>query len=150
MFGFIKTIGGAIFGGNEHAKKKLEMADTAIKGVGNWVDNLKYTEQEKATDLSNTVSAHLELIKATANENGARAITRRVMAWAITGFIMFWGSIMMLLSAIAPWLEEADIKKAQASVTNMISITEALHLGFAFGSIIVFYFGVQFFRARNK
>ena len=139
MFGFIKAIGGAIFGGGDHAQKKLDMVDSAVKGVGEWIDNKSYTEEEKAKDLSAAAHLHLELIRATADENGARSITRRVLAWAIAGGTLFWASVAMVFA----------IADKQDVVVRMLEVSKAFWLGEAFVAVVVFYFGVQIFRTRK-
>lgn len=140
MFGFIKSIGGMIFGGGEHAEKKLNMVDKAVFGVGEWIDNKTYTEEEKAKDLSAAARLHLDLIRATADENGARSITRRVLAWAVTGFVCTWASVAAGFA----------IAGKQDIVDAIIEVSKTFWMGEAFVSVIVFYFGVQFFRAQKK
>ena len=58
-----------IFGGKDTASKAMDLATTSITGIGDWIDKKDYTNQERAIDLSKAVDAHLELIKATVNEN---------------------------------------------------------------------------------
>ena len=138
--GIFKTITGFLFGGSDHAGKTLDMADKAISGVGEWIDNKTYTEEEKAKDLSAAARTHLELIKATANENSARSVTRRVLAWSVTGFILSWASVAMGFA----------IAKEMETVKNIIEVAKAFWLGEAFVSIMVFYFGVQFVRSKSE
>lgn len=138
--GFLKAIGGFLFGGSDSANKTLDMADKAISGVGEWIDNKTYTAEEKAKDISAAARTHLDLIRATADENSARSITRRVLAWSVAGFVLFWASVAMVFGIF-------DDKEV---VARIIEIAKAFWLGEAFVSVIVFYFGVQFVRGKTK
>lgn len=132
MFGFIKSL----FGGSDTAKKSLDIVDSAIKGVGNWIDEKDFTEEEKAKSLAAAVNAHLELVKAINNENSTRSVTRRWLAWGITGYVLLWGSIAMVFAIVG----KNDI------VNGMIDIVNSLNIGVAFTAVVGLYFGVQFLR----
>lgn len=127
-----------LFGGSKTADKTLGIVDKSLSGIGNWIDGKDFTNQEKAEMHAKAVDAHLELVKATTNENSVRSVTRRYLAWGITGFILFWSSVAIAL-AIAGKYE---------AVKAIIDIAAHFQLGMAFLAVIGFYFGVQLF--RNK
>ena len=95
-----------------------------------------FTPQEKSVALAKAADNHLELVKAINNENSVRSITRRVMAWSIVGFNVFWASVAMTMV----------IAGKKDTVKDMIQVVEAFNLGIAFVAVITLYFGVQFMR----
>ena len=125
-----------LLGGKENTGKVIDLAADSIKGIGNWIDNKDFTPQEKAANWAKAVEAHLELVKATADENSIRSVTRRWLAWGITGWILIMATISIALS----------IAGKQAAVKNIIGIINAFELGIAFVAVMGFYFGVQLFR----
>lgn len=127
---------GWLFGGSENASKTLDIADKAISGIGSWIDGKDFTAQEKAQMWGKAVDSHLDLIKATQNENGVRSVTRRYLAWGVALFTLFWASVGMIFAI----LDEEKI------VNNMIAVAEAFYLGLAFLAVMGFYFGVQLLR----
>jgi len=126
----------SIFGGSDTASKTMDLIGDSVRGVGNWIDEKDYTPEEKAKSLSEAVQAHLDLIKATANENSLRSVTRRWLAWAITAYILTWASVAMIFAILG----KEDIVK------NMIAVIEAFSLGWAFLAVVGLYFGVQLLR----
>jgi len=132
MFSFLKNL----LGSSDNAGKVLDITGTAVKGVGNWIDGKDFTQQEKAEMWGKAVTAHLELIKATQGENSIRSITRRWLAWGITGYVLFWGSVAMVFA----------IKGQKEVVANMVTVMESLYLGVVFLAVMGFYFGVQLLR----
>ena len=126
----------SLFGSRDTANKVIDLTGDAIKGVGSWIDGKDFTAQEKAEQWSKAVDAHLKLIEATTNENSLRSVTRRWLAWAVTGYMLFWGSIAMVYA----------IRGEKEAVASIISVMEALSLGYVFLAIMGFYFGVQLLR----
>ena len=128
----------ALFGGSEAAKKTLDLASDSIRGIGTWIDERKLTDEEKVKYAAEATKAHLELIKATANENSVRSITRRYLAWAIVGTCLF-----AFLLSVALWL-------AGKPVDGIVKLVEAFRLGWAFTAVVVFYFGASIARSLQK
>lgn len=141
MWSFIK----GIFGGKDTTSKTLEVVSSSVKGIGNWIDEKDFTPEEKAKSWAKAVDAHLELVKATAGENGPRSVTRRWLAWGITGFILFWASVAMFIGILGAF-GAVDINQANAAISGIVSIAETFWLGIAFTAVVGFYFGVQLFR----
>lgn len=126
------------FGGSKTADKVLDIAGAAIKGVGTWIDEKNLTDEERVKFTIEAGRAHLELIKATADENSIRSVTRRWLAWGIAATVCA-SFVTGVVLAIAGRKE---------AVEAIVSLSEAYSLGWAFVSVIVFYFGVQFFRTK--
>ena len=127
---------GWLFGGSKTADKTLDVASKALGGVGSWIDGKDFTPQEKSEAWSKAVDTHLKLVEATQNENSVRSITRRYLAWGITGFILFWASIGMVFAIIGK----------ESIVAMMIDVAQAFYLGVSFLAVMGFYFGVQLLR----
>lgn len=134
MVSFIRNL----FGGSNTAEKALDIAGAAIKGVGSWIDEKELTEEERVKFTIEAARAHLELIKATADENSIRSITRRWLAWGIAGTVCASFTVGVGLA----------IAGRGDTVAAIVALSEAYSLGWAFVSVIVFYFGVQFFRTK--
>ena len=132
MWKFIK----GIFGGGDNASKTMDLVGDSVRGIGNWIDEKEFTPEEKAKSLARAVDAHLELIKATTNENAPRSVTRRWLAWGVAGFMVFWGSIAMVFAIFG----QKEI------VSSMVAVAEAFYMGLVFLAVMGFYFGVQLLR----
>ena len=128
-----------LFGGSESAGKALDIAGGAIKGIGTWIDERNLTDEERAKMLAAAAQTHLELIKATHDENGIRSVTRRWLAWGITAT-----TCLSYLLAVG-----LSIAGKDAAVAGVVALSEAYNLGWAFAGVVVFYFGVQIFRSNK-
>lgn len=126
----------SLFGGNDKSGKVADFAMDSVKEIGNWIDEKDFTPEEKSKAYAESAKNYLEFIKLTVNENSLRSVTRRWLAWGIVGYILFWGSVMMVYA----------INDKDTVVDKMIRIVEALNLGWAFVAVCTLYFGVQFFR----
>lgn len=88
MWGIIKTVGSFLMGQN--TSKGADRVMDAAAGVGNWVDNLSYTDQEKATmgaEMRKVIlDAAGKFMESTVGENTERSITRRELALLIIRF----------------------------------------------------------------
>lgn len=64
-----------------------EGADTVMKvasGIGGWIDNNKFTDQEKAKHKAALIPHFQKFMDSTVSENSARSMTRRDVAiWVI-------------------------------------------------------------------
>ena len=132
MWTFIKSI----FGGSDAASKTLDIVGDSVRGIGGFIDEQKFTPEERSIALGKAVDAHLELVKATTNENSTRSVTRRWLAWGITAYILSWGSVAMVFAIFG----KPDI------VNSMIAVMNSLHVGMSFLALVGFYFGVQLLR----
>ncbi len=90
----------AIFGGSKDGGSKvMEVA----KGVGGWVDNLSYTDEEKAKSTAEMVGIYADYLRTTIDENTERSKTRRDIAiWIIRC------ELIMLFMSIGMYKIDAD------------------------------------------
>lgn len=126
----------SLFGGGDSSSKVADFAMDSVKGIGNWIDEKDFTAEEKSKANLETAQNYLEFIKLTINENSLRSVTRRWLAWGITGFILFWASVCMVLAMLGK----------EEKVTAMIEVVNAFSLGWAFVAVCTLYFGVSYFR----
>ncbi len=82
---FFKAIGSALFGGSETASKTVDFVAESARGIGTWIDERNFTEEEKSKADFATLQTVLKGIEATRDENSTRSITRRYLAWSIMG-----------------------------------------------------------------
>ncbi len=83
-----------VFGGSEDGGDKvMEVA----KGVGGWIDDLNYTDAEKAVNAGKIAEIYADYLKSTVDENSQRSKTRRDIAiWIIRcEMIMLFLSIIL-------------------------------------------------------
>ena len=132
MWTFIKTL----FGGTDTASKTLDLVSSSVKGIGSFIDEQQFTPEERSQANMKAVEAHLELIKATTGENSTRSVTRRWLAWGVTGYVVIWGSVAMVFAILG----KSNI------VNDMVEVINALNLGITFMAIMGFYFGVSLLR----
>jgi hypothetical protein len=132
MMSFIKSI----FGGADTAGKTMDLVSDSVRGIGNFIDEQKFTDEERSVALSKAVDSHLRLMEATTNENSKRSVTRRWLAWGISGFVLAWASVAMMFAIFGK----------DEVVTDIIDVSNAFYLGVTFLAVIGFYFGVQLLR----
>lgn len=133
MFGFLT----GLFGGTKNAET---VVDTAAKGIYNGIDKIVYTEEEKAEARAKGVEYYLQFMKMVGEENSVRSVTRRIIAWSIVAVV----ELTFLVSFGFVVTGHPEV------VASIIELVNAFQLGWAFVAIIVFYFGVQFFRTQSK
>lgn len=140
MFKLLKVIENTLFGGSDSASEGVKFAQSAAKGIGSFIDEQKFTGQEKAEMNLETGKMMIGLIQSTQNENSVRSITRRYLAWGVTMFVLFWASIGMVFS----------IYGKQEIVNNMIAVAEAYNIGWGFSGVLAFYFAANLVRANKS
>lgn len=136
MFTFLKTAGALLFGGSEAGSKSTSNIMKVAEGVGTWIDERDFTEEEKSKANAANLAVILEAVKLTQNENSVRSITRRVLAWAIMGtyLLSFW------IAAVSVYLE-----KDPSLLFQLLDKFMLPELALAVGS---FYFMVSLIRSR--
>ena len=126
----------SLFGGADTASKTLDLVSSSVKGIGSFIDEQQFTPEERSQANMKAVEAHLELIKATTGENSTRSVTRRWLAWGVTGYVVIWGSLAMVFAILG----KSNV------VNDMVAVINALNLGITFLAIMGFYFGVSLLR----
>tara|TARA_R110000868_G_scaffold119479_2_gene317164 strand:+ start:5070 stop:5477 length:408 start_codon:yes stop_codon:yes gene_type:complete len=130
---------GSIFGGN--SDKVMEVA----KGVGGWIDEQQFTEEEKSVAKFKALDYQLQWLNATQGMN----TTRRFIAIAIVMTFLF-SFVVSLAAFIIGWSLDLKVKEL---VDGILEIVIAFELGFSFLTIMVFYFGkgmVEKISMKNK
>lgn len=131
MFGWVKML----FGGTKAAQDTRDFVMESTRGIGNWIDEQQLTAQEKMEATFRWGDMALQQVIATANENGVRSVTRRVMAWSIMGTFLF----LILLSAFSfPFNPEYS--------AFLLQLTHQTYLGELTLAVGIFYFGVHLLR----
>jgi len=125
-----------LFGGSKNTAKTLDIIDSSLKGVGNWIDEKDFTPEEKSKALAKAVDSHLELVKETNKENSVRSLTRRWIACITLGWVLLSATSAMILAVLKFNAEAKIILDVISSVgSNILVIT-----------IMGFYFGVAMLR----
>ena len=103
------------------------------KGVGTWIDNSKFTEQEQSAANLKLLDRHLEWIAATQGMN----LARRYLAilFALNFLISFQ---ICLIAAVIGFISG---RKVVDLIDAVVAIVGAFQIGWAMITIIVFYFG---------
>ena len=78
----------SLFVGEKIQEKAVDFVDDAVKGVGSWIDDWNFTESEKSEANLELLAFRLDVLKKTADESSARAISRRFLAWTVTIFFL--------------------------------------------------------------
>ena len=125
-----------LFGNSDNAKK---VVDTAADGIYNGLDKIIFTDEEKSDARQKGVDTFLSFVKLAYDDNSHRSVTRRWLAWSIVAF-------NLVLAGLATGLAIAGKMEA---VNAILSIATSFQLGWAFVAVVVFYFGVQFFRTNK-
>ena len=138
MFNFIGGLVSTLFGGSGATTKATDFAQTAAKGIGNWIDEQKFTDQESAEMRLKAGDMMLDMVKATHDENSVRSVTRRVLAWAIMGTFL----LLILMSVI---LYRIDVEYAKF----VFDVATKSDLGWLAAGVGGFYFLAHVVRANK-
>ena len=93
----IKAVGSWLVGGSN------EQGMEVIKGVGSWIDEQQYTDQEKAENAAARAEAYSKFMQQTIDENSERSRTRRSLAL----LVLRWWIFLLTLSAILYKVDQA-------------------------------------------
>jgi len=133
------SLGGFLFGGDSSASKKQDNIMTVAKGVGNWIDEQQYTDQEKAISHAENFAKTLQAIRDTQNESTTRSITRRVLAWMIMFTYLLAVIFLVVIYFVSP--EMAD------GLHKIIIAMQLQNLALA---VAAFYFAANLFGRMNE
>jgi len=132
----IKAVGTFLAGGSGGSGSNgMEI----VKGVGGWIDEQKFTDQEKAEDTMRKAELFGGFLAQTINENSERSRTRRALAL----LIIRWWLIMLTASAVVfkvdpVWAEYLYKTATHAAVGGLV-----LGIG-------AFFFGTHLVRAGKE
>lgn len=125
--------------GDKAVDNVLDKDDGIIVKAGGWINDLSYTDQEKAKDNEKLRNAVVEYAKASMSENSERSKARRDIA---NMWIRAQLGLILMCAICAPFkmdLAEFYFKLATASV--MLAGT---------GAIITFFFGSYLISRHNE
>ena len=128
-----------LFGTAAGASTAVDLAADSVRGVGKWIDEQKFTEQEKAEQYLKAADMYIEMLKTVQAESGIRSVTRRIMAWAILCVFLF-----LVLYGIAWYRFDPGYAEFILTVATESMLGE-LTLG-----VSVFYFGAHLLRVFHK
>lgn len=110
------------------APKVLDKAGDIIEVAEHGIGRLFFTDKDKSDASAKYFDTWLDIQKVLATENTNSAISRRILAWLITGTFLF---LIVLAVAVYKWAPE----------WSKYIFTEALsRLEFGFGAVITTYF----------
>ena len=122
----------ALFGAND---KGADNVMRVASGVGKWIDEQKFTDQEKAQYSAETAKQFQQYMESTVKENTQRSITRRNLAiWIIRTWIL-----LLAASIIAYAFKQVDLAEYIFRIASL-STMDFLVLGtggFFFGAHII-------------
>lgn len=122
-----------LLGGTETAKKTVDTISDSVKGIGGWIDEQQFTEEEQAKAKADLLKQHTEFLRLAYDQNSIRAITRRGLAWAIGGVFLL-GFIVGVVLAIREQFQTIQV---------IIELVRVFWLGEIMLAVTAFYFGSQ-------
>jgi len=132
----LKAIGGFLLGGTGSSPTQgVEL----IKGVGGWIDNLQYTEQEKAVDAAGRAVRYGQFFVQTMEENSERSKTRR----SLSLLVIRWWLGMLTLSGL---MFKIDLAWSQY-LFEIATLTGVVTLVLGIGA---FFWGTHLLRGTAK
>lgn len=143
------SIWNKLFGGEEVAKSVVETGQMALRGVGTYIDERTFTEEEKSKAHADSVASYLEWLKVTLSENSIRSVTRRILAWGITLEILLLVNICVAVTIWDHYHPQDAVEGMEAVSTKIIGIANAFNLGEALVAVLIAYFGVQWLRTHK-
>ena len=126
----------ALLGGGEVVSKTIDIAGSTIKGVGQYIDDAKFTPEERNRAQQKAVETYLEWIKLTSTENSLWRTTRRWMAWAIVCEVVLLVNVSVVLA----------IMENDHAIEHIVQIANALWVGEGFTAVLLAYFGAGLLR----
>lgn len=122
------------------AEVSADTVKKATDGIYNGVDKAIYTAEEQDDSYLEREKTRLEIAKVAYDQNGPRNVTRRWLAWSITGWVLGNAQLAIILSILGK----------KEAVQSIIDIAIAFQIGWAFVSVVSFFFVVQLPRALRK
>jgi hypothetical protein len=121
----------------------LDLIKTGAKGL----DAMFYTSEEKAQDIAKnagTIIAHaIEMNKLMNEGSTASSKTRRALAYAITGVVLFTFIWCVCVLSYAYLISDNPLAATNAKlfVSDVVAAASALYIGGAFTAVCILFFG---------
>lgn len=129
----IKAAGSWLVGGSSSSGLEI------VKGVGGWIDEQQWTDQEKAEHAVKKGELYGAYLQQTMDENSERSRTRRALALLV---IRWW--LLMLTASAAVW------KIDQAWAHFIFQIASLTAVGALVAGIGAFFFGAHLLRGYQN
>lgn len=145
--GFLSLLSGA-FGGSDAANKSVDLISSSVKGIGNFIDEQDFTEEEKTKANLELNRLNQDLVKSTMHENSVRSVTRRLLAWSIMGSFLFLVIFSALIYGV-PFPSDVEGISFGAQWANHVMevLSELSNMALA---VSVFYFGSALLGSKSK
>lgn len=143
------SIWNKLFGGEEVAKSVVETGQMALRGVGTYIDERTFTDEEKSKAHADSVNSYLEWLKVTLSENSIRSVTRRILAWGITLEIFLLVNVCVAVTIWDHYHPRPAVDGAESVSDKIVGIANAFNLGEALVAVLIAYFGVQWLRTHK-
>jgi len=78
------------------SSKAGNLIDDSVRGVGSWIDEQQFTDEEKSVANQKMLNFRMDVLTKTADESTIRSISRRILAWSVTGVFL---TLIMLSAA---------------------------------------------------
>ena len=131
--------------GKNAIDKTLDIADKTTDGIISGFDKIFFTDEEKSDviikklELAEQASKlHIELMKATADENSIRSVTRRMAAIVIMSI-----TVLSIIFIGVIW------KFDQEWSLFLLELVKYFQVGWAFVGVCAFFFGTHYKRAET-
>ncbi len=132
---FTKAVGFLAGSGGSGSDNVMKVAS----GIGSWIDNNKYTDQEKAIDTLKIIGHFDKFMENTVNENSEKSKTRRDVA-----ILVIRAELGFLLASALAWPISIEYSKFLLGLASETSPWGLLTLG-----VGAFFFGTHLLRAKN-
>ena len=110
------SIMSSLFGGEKAVSETAKTVNNVFDGVRDGIDAAFYTSEEKAQHQMKLTELRLETLKTvSANFTPGDALTRRVLAWFITGF--YFGNL--LLCEILTLFQATEVADTLLTITTI-------------------------------
>ena len=121
--------------------KIIDGALGAVKGIGKFIDEQKFTVEEASIFNKGTAEGSAQFVKDTLSENTERSKTRRKIAVLYMRFFCAWVVGIVILRIVEIW-----VLKLSGAAQFALDLTIQLNLHWAFLSVVAFFFGGHYLR----
>lgn len=135
----IKAGAGALFGSVSASSKGADNVMEVARGVGGWIDEQQFTDEEKAVQLAKLGESVVAFVDSTKDESTQRSITRRSIAIWIMRAEIFTLMASAVIFPISSYWSEYLFKMASYDSP----------LGWMAVGVAVFFFGSHMLRAHH-
>lgn len=127
--------------GGKNKDKIIDTALGAVKGIGKFIDEQRFTTEEAAIFNKGTAEASAQFVKDTLSENTARSKTRRSIA---VDYVRFF--CIMVVCIIIIKITEQYVPGLTGAAEYAKGVIVDFNLHYAFLTIIAFFFGGHYLR----